>query len=73
MVTDANEAFLVQPHDVRAIGDRLARLGSEPDLRSRMGLAARRRYEEQFSLRGHLDRMAAALRDASTMVGVSSR
>ncbi len=71
MVTDANEAFIVQPHDVRAIGDRLARLGSEADLRSRMGLAARRRYEEEYSLRRHLDRMAVALRDVSNTVEVS--
>jgi glycosyltransferase involved in cell wall biosynthesis len=73
MVTDANEAFLVQPHDVRAMGDRLARLGSEADLRSRMGVAARRRYEEEYSVRKHLDRMAAALRDVANVVEVSIR
>jgi len=73
MVTDANEAFLVQPRDVGAIGDRLVRLGSEGALRSRMGLAARRRYEEEYSLPRHLDRMAAALRDVSGTIEVSLR
>ncbi len=41
VVTDGVEGFLVQPNDVGALRDALSRLISDPDLRLRMGKAAR--------------------------------
>jgi glycosyltransferase involved in cell wall biosynthesis len=41
--------ILVPPGDTAALADALARLAGDPDLRHRMGRAARDRYEELFS------------------------
>ncbi len=47
-VRDGREALLVEPGDVAALAAGLERLAGEPDLRARLGAAARARYEERF-------------------------
>lgn len=42
--------FLVQPSDPRALADMLAHMLQNPDLLSRRGAAARKRFKEAFSL-----------------------
>ena len=41
--------ILVPPGDPGALADALARLAGDPDLRAKMGIVARHRYEELFS------------------------
>jgi glycosyltransferase involved in cell wall biosynthesis len=48
MVRDGEEAMLAEPGDVKGFADALATLAADPDLRERLGRAARRRYEERF-------------------------
>lgn len=47
-VIEGETGFLVEPRDVDALGDRLARLLEDPDLRARMGAAGRARAEACF-------------------------
>ena len=53
-VGEGVEGFLIEPGDVNGLTDSMIRLASDNDLRIRMGQAARRRVEKEFSL----DRMA---------------
>lgn len=48
-VADGAEGFLVQPGDVAALADRLARLASSPELAHRMGAAARAKVSRCFA------------------------
>ena len=50
VITDGREGFLIDPGDVQALADRMLKLFTDPDLRIRMGRAARRRVEEEYSL-----------------------
>lgn len=50
MVEDGVHGFVVPPDDVGALGRALARLVTDADLRSRMGSAARERFEREFTL-----------------------
>jgi glycosyltransferase involved in cell wall biosynthesis len=52
MVVDGETGYLVPSGDDRAMGDALARLAADPDLRRRLGAAGRRRVEERFDLPG---------------------
>jgi glycosyltransferase involved in cell wall biosynthesis len=56
-VTDGQEGFLMEPGDVETLADRMARLAADPELRKRMGAAARRRAETEFSLDVMADRV----------------
>jgi len=58
-VSDGQEGFLIDPGDVAALADRICRLGGDPGLRQRMGEAARRRAEGDFSLDAMVDRIVA--------------
>lgn len=49
-VTDEEHALLVPPRDPAALSAAIARVLSDPDLATRLGMAARRRAGEQFSL-----------------------
>jgi glycosyltransferase involved in cell wall biosynthesis len=49
-VTDGVEGFLVQPGDVSALADRIARLLEDSTLNRQMGNAARRKVEITFSV-----------------------
>jgi D-inositol-3-phosphate glycosyltransferase len=48
-VDDGVTGFLVPPRDPDALAERLRRLLAQPELRRRMGLAARRRVEDHFT------------------------
>lgn len=56
-VTDGQEGFLIEPGDVEALADHMLRLARDPELRRRMGQAARRRAETEFSLDVIVDRL----------------
>jgi glycosyltransferase involved in cell wall biosynthesis len=49
LITEGREGFLIEPGDVNALADRLARVASDAELVSRQGSAARRRVEEEYS------------------------
>jgi len=49
LITDGREGFLIEPGDVKALADRLARVASDPDLVLRQGTAARQRVEREYS------------------------
>jgi glycosyltransferase involved in cell wall biosynthesis len=48
-IKDGETGLLVPPRDPEALAARLQRLLGQPDLRRRMGLAARKRVEREFS------------------------
>jgi glycosyltransferase involved in cell wall biosynthesis len=56
--------FLVEHGDEEAIATRVAELLEDPELRTRMGLAARARVEELFTHRRFSDRMREILAGA---------
>lgn len=45
---DRNEGLLLPPRDPRRLAEELGRLLADPDLRERLGAAARRRFEKEF-------------------------
>jgi glycosyltransferase involved in cell wall biosynthesis len=49
VVRDGIQGFLVPPHDIAQIADRLVQLAADKDLRVRMGLAAYNRFRLEFS------------------------
>ncbi|MEO1065182.1 MAG: glycosyltransferase [Actinomycetota bacterium] len=49
-VVDGETGALVTPGDVEALADRLGELLDDPTLIERLGTAARKRYEERFSI-----------------------
>ena len=49
IVQDGVTGFLCPPRDAAAVADRIGRLLKDPDLRARMGKAARRDYEARFT------------------------
>jgi glycosyltransferase involved in cell wall biosynthesis len=57
VVDEGETGLLVLPGRADLLADAIARLGAAPDLRDRMGLAGRRRVEEEFAL----ERQGAAL------------
>lgn len=56
VVTDGIEGFLVDPGDVEALANRMLCLSADATRRRQMGLAARRRVEQDFSLNRMVDR-----------------
>ena len=48
-VLDGETGYVVEPRDVSGVRSALARLLADPDLRTRLGTAARRRVEAQLS------------------------
>jgi glycosyltransferase involved in cell wall biosynthesis len=61
IVVDGETGFLVPPGDVAALADRLEQLATRPELRHRLGAAARQRYRERFTLEAFEQRLAGAL------------
>jgi glycosyltransferase involved in cell wall biosynthesis len=66
-VVDDSCGRLVPSRDPRALAAALRTLAASPALRADLGLAARRRVEERFSL----DRMVAAYADVYRRVGTN--
>jgi glycosyltransferase involved in cell wall biosynthesis len=50
VVRDGVDGFLVEPGDVEAAADRLAALARDPELRERLGTAAREDIRERYSV-----------------------
>jgi glycosyltransferase involved in cell wall biosynthesis len=65
IVVDGETGFLVEPHDPRAVADRLALLADDAGLRERMGRAGRKRFLSEYSLPRHIERMRRALLDVA--------
>jgi glycosyltransferase involved in cell wall biosynthesis len=61
-IDDGVEGFVVPVREPRAMAEALARLALDPDLRRRMGRAARRRVEREFDLEHQIDRWAELCR-----------
>ena len=64
-IRDGENGLLVKPGDPVALADAIERLVRDPDLRTRLGRAARVTFEERFSLQG----LAVALRELYTELG----
>jgi glycosyltransferase involved in cell wall biosynthesis len=58
-VLHAKTGFVVPPRDPKAIGDAIVTLARDPEARKRLGVAGRKRVEEEFSIdkcvKAHLD------------------
>jgi glycosyltransferase involved in cell wall biosynthesis len=61
LVQDGETGFLVPPHDPQALAARLALLAGSPDLRRRLGDAARAAYLRRYTLQRHLQEMEQVL------------
>jgi glycosyltransferase involved in cell wall biosynthesis len=59
LIADGRTGLLVPPNDAGALATALERLLGEPDLRARLGTAARQRAEKKFSVRTQVDRLLA--------------
>ena len=67
VVREGETGFLVDPGDVEALGDRLARLAHDPELRERMGRAGRRQMPSRYAvdrLVDDVDRLYRSLLEA---------
>jgi glycosyltransferase involved in cell wall biosynthesis len=53
LIEDGTDGLLVEPGDTQAITDAIERLLRDPELASRMGLAARRKVERFFDMRSN--------------------
>ncbi|GIV03102.1 MAG: polysaccharide biosynthesis protein [Fimbriimonadales bacterium] len=63
VVTDGVEGFLVPPNDVGVLRDALGRLIADPDLRLRMGMAARE-SARRFDIKAYADSLTRLYRRA---------
>ena len=63
-VADGETGFVVPPGEPAELADRLAALLDDPDRRTRMGRAGRRRYEENFTFERMFERTRAVYREA---------
>jgi glycosyltransferase involved in cell wall biosynthesis len=55
VVREGEDGFLVEPGDVDALADRLARLAADPELRERLGAAGRARVVPRYSVERLVD------------------
>jgi len=53
VVRDGETGFIVDPADIDLLACRVLKLAGDPELRGRMGRAARQRYEDCFSLEAY--------------------
>jgi len=65
IVVDGETGFLVDPGNVGALVERLQRLAVRPELRQRLGQAARRRAEQRFDARRHAARVLDILQETA--------
>jgi glycosyltransferase involved in cell wall biosynthesis len=64
-IRDGQTGLLVPPGDVDALAAALRRLITDPPLRSQLGRRARERFQADFSIRAHIERLAAIYRDVT--------
>jgi glycosyltransferase involved in cell wall biosynthesis len=55
VVREGEDGFLVEPGDIDALADRLARLAADPELRERLGAAGRARVIPRYSVERLVD------------------
>jgi glycosyltransferase involved in cell wall biosynthesis len=73
-IVDRENGFLVPPGDAKALRAAVMRVLAHPDQAAAVGIVARRRLEQNFSLRRRSERMAAAIRDTLSLLrGRASR
>jgi len=60
VVEDGVNGFLVPPDDPAAAADRIMKLLADPEMRRRMGAAARKRVLDRFTIQVMVNRVAAA-------------
>ncbi len=58
LVEDGVTGYLTEPGDRAGVADALERLGNDPELRKRMGMAGRRKVEREFDLHANADALA---------------
>jgi phosphatidyl-myo-inositol dimannoside synthase len=63
VIEDGRTGLLVEPHDPLAVADAIGRLLRDPQLRTRLGRAARSRARERFSYEAFGDRVETLLGD----------
>ena len=63
MLADGIEGYLVAVGDVSALADRIAALVSDPAMRARMSVAARMRYEAEFTAHRFATRLGRVWQD----------
>jgi len=69
LVVDGETGLLTPPGDADALATALERLIRDPETAASLGAAARRRAEERFSVREHVDRLLAFWTACSTVRG----
>lgn len=62
-VTDGVEGYLIDPGDIAALADRIMRLAADPELRRRMGRAARARAEAAYGLDAMVEQLMRVYRE----------
>jgi len=71
-VQEGRSGFVVPPSKVEALRDALAKLVANPELRSRMGAASRRLYEEKFTFERMFEATVAIYREVLNERGSAS-
>jgi phosphatidylinositol alpha-1,6-mannosyltransferase len=69
-VAHDSTGYVVDPHDVDEVRDALHRLLSDDDLRSRMGTAARRRAEDEYSYDHLVERLRPVAKGTLDSLGL---
>ncbi len=57
LISDGNNGFIVEENNLEAMADRILELYNNPGLLVKLGISARDRIRENFSLQSHLDRV----------------
>ncbi len=65
LVRDGVDGFIIDPGDTQALADRMRRMEREPEMRLRMGAAARQRVEAEYGL----EKMARRIMDVYAEIG----
>ena len=68
IVVEGETGYLVPPRDARSVADRLELLIKDPVLRKRMGVAGRRRYEENYTVETFREKMEEVLQWESRQI-----
>ncbi len=63
LVMDGETGYLVEEHDVNAMGERIAYLACHPELWTQFGLAGRARVKKEFSLETETGKLIDSMRE----------
>jgi glycosyltransferase involved in cell wall biosynthesis len=73
IIVDGETGFLIEPEQVESLAQAIIQILEQPDLRHRMGQAARRLVDQEFTWDRVVDRLAPILEATNYRVPVSSR